>query len=107
VISFHPAIHWVIILAGEELAKHVVAALDRSVAGSLFLDACAHHTAMGNDVWEDVAVNGVAMVDAVSDWLEQVFSPNERYKSSKSTWVAQDAFPCAKCCGAYRPSPGF
>ena len=94
-------------MVGEELAKHIVAALDASVAGSLFLDACAHHTAMGTDAWEDVSVDGVAMVDAVSSWLEHVFSPTGWHNSSKSTWVAREAFPCAKCCGAYRPSPGF
>lgn len=92
-------------MAGEDLAKHVVAALDASVAGSLFLDACAHHTAMGTDVWEDVAVEGVTMVDAVSEWLEHVFS--EQRRSSKYAWVAQDTFPCTKCCGAYHPGPGF
>lgn len=94
-------------MAGEQLAKHVVAALDASVAGSIFLDACAHHTAMGTDVWEDVTVDGVSMVDAVSEWLERVLSPSERYKSGNCTWIAQDAFPCTKCCGAYHPSPGF
>lgn len=96
---------------GEELADHVLAALDASVAGtSVFLDACAHHTAMGTDVWQDVAVNGLAMVDAVAEWLAQVFRPaggSEEGRSGGFKWIAQDAFPCTKCCGAYRPSPGF
>lgn len=99
-------------VAGEELAEHVAAALGASVAGtSVYLDACAHHTAMGTDVWQDVTVNGVAMVDAVSEWLAQVFHSaldgSEQGRSGGSSWIAQDAFPCTKCCGAYRPSPGF
>ena len=93
---------------GEELEKNVAAALHESVPGTgLFLDACAHHTAMGTDVWEDVTVEGVRMVDAVTHWLSQVFSGG-KYIAGSSTWIAQDAFPCTeKCCGGYRPSPGF
>jgi hypothetical protein len=142
---------------GAELARSVVAALDASVPGTgVFLDACAHHTAMGTEVWEGVRVGGVAMVDAVAEWLAQAFGPGgacghalenagcaptavdggcdacrvaagvaagctkaevrrfcgdasspggRRWK--RSVWIAEDAFPCTKCCGAYRPTPGF
>ena len=84
---------------GAELGEHVVAALDASVPGSgLFLDACAHHTAMGTDIWEGVEVSGVAMVDAVAQWLAQVFGSHDP-ANKRSAWIAQDAFPCVKCCG--------
>ena len=99
--------------AGEDLAAHVLATLDASVARTgVFLDACAHHTAMGTDIWEDVVVDGVAMVDAVVQWLEYVFHPtanDEMVTSRQFGWVAKEAYPCTKCCGAYHPNqgPGF
>ena len=97
-------------MAGEDLTAHVVATLDASVAGTgVFLDACAHHTAMGTDIWEDVVVDGVAMVNAVVQWLQYVFhrsTSDEMHTTRRFSWVAKEAYPCTKCCGAYHPNPG-
>eukprot|EP01045_Picozoa_sp_COSAG04_P021879 COSAG04_NODE_2394_length_4214_cov_1.506197_5_plen_411_part_00 len=146
---------------GQALAAHVTGALAQSVAGSgLFLDACSHHTAMGDDIWTDVTVDNVTTREAVGLWLGSVFggcqaalrrscstdrvrarSPFahepcavcagklqhdlresgcshadvEAYCRSdggggggqRMSWVAEDAYPCVKCCGGGTPAPGF
>jgi len=108
---------------GSNLKEELMTALNRQrmiePKSKVFLSSCEFHTALGdafsdtpedlNSVWLKAAVDGTTMNVAMDEWLKQVLLPldenyygnnigNRNVLESESDWVAEDLFPCARCC---------